>query len=259
MFKIKNKRFRFRYLRFIISDLFRNSDLEFRISRFAGGFALIELLIAVVLFGIISTFILIAYGKVSRQLFLTSLAYEVALSFREAQSYGVSVHQFQAGGGQFETFDVGYGLHFDQGSMNTYALFSDSGGVAGNSVFDGTFGASYTASGCVNTAECVSVSRIEKGNLIYKFCGVLPFGDGGRDASDEAKQEECNIHSLPQTNSVISFLDVTFLRPNPDAIITTSQTRAMGQKYKAARIYLIAPSGDKRIVEVNTTGEISIK
>ncbi len=258
MSKIQNKRLCFRDLRFSASDLFRISDFGFRASS-GRGFALIELLIAVVLFGIISTFILIAYGKVSRQLFLTTLAYEVALSFREAQSYGVSVHQFQGAGGQPETFDVGYGLHFDRGSMNTYALFSDSGGVAGNSVFDGTFGTSYTAKGCVSLTECISVSRIEKGNLIYKFCGVLPLGDKGRDVPDNEKQEECNINSLPATNSVISFLDVTFLRPNPDAIITTDRTIAVKQKYKAARIYLIAPSGDKRVVEVNTTGEISIK
>ena len=254
MSKIQNKRSCFQGLRFSISNLFRISNFEFRASR---AFALIELLVAVTLFGIISTFILIAYNRVSGQLFLTTLAYEIALALREAQSYGVSVHQFQASG-QAATFDVGYGLHFDGSpqALTTYVLFADSSGVAGDHKFNGSFGTAYTTSGCVSTAECISVSRLEKGNKIAKFCGVLPVGDGGRDAPDSAKNEECNVNSLPAENPTIGFLDITFVRPNPDALITTDH---LGQSYRGGRIYLISPTGEKRVVEVATTGQISLK
>ncbi len=223
-----------------------------------GGFALVELLVAVVLFGLISTFVIVAYSRISGQLFLTTLAYEIGLSFREAQSYGVSVHQFKEVGQLVETFDVGYGVHFDSLDDRTYAFFSDKGGVAGDAQFNGEFGTAYNETGCLSTKECMSVVRLEKGNRVVKFCGVL-FGDGGRDAVDSKKQEECNLNSLPNTNNVISFLDVTFLRPNPDAIITTSQTVAVRRKYKAARVYLLSPTGEKRVIEVVSTGQISIK
>ncbi|MDO8619989.1 MAG: type II secretion system protein [bacterium] len=225
---------------------------------FRRGFALVELLIAVALFGIISSFVLIAYNRVSGQLFLTTLAYEIALSFREAQSYGVSVHQFQTTG-QTQTFDVGYGLHFDAGSANTYVLFADKDGVEGDARFNGGFGTSYNATGCLSLAECLTVSLLERGNTISKFCGVLPLGDGGRDVSDSGKNEQCNVNSLPASNPEIAFLDVTFLRPNPDAIITTDMTVSLGQKYKAARVYIVSPTGEKRVIEVAGTGQISLK
>mgnify|MGYP001618689927 CR=1 FL=1 len=218
------------------------------------GFALIELLIAVVLFGIISTFVILAYNRVSGQLFLSTLAYELALSFRQAQSYGVSVHQFQG------DFDVGYGLHFDSNSQakTTYAMFADEDGIEGDGLFNGGFGSSYDTSGCLTATECVSVFKLEKGNTIYKFCGILPTGDGGRDAPDANKNEECNAYSLPSSNPTITFLDVTFLRPNPDAIIRTNRSEG-GQLYKSARVYVQSPTGEKRVVEVVSTGQISIK
>lgn len=213
-----------------------------------------ELLVALALLGVISVFILLAYSRVSGQLFVTTLAYELALSFRQAQSYGVSVHQF--GLGEDATFDVGYGLHFDPASANSYALFADQGegGAAGNKLFDGA----YSAEGCIISSECVSVFRLERGNTLYKFCGVLTTGDAGRDAPDANKNEECNVNSLPAGNQNITFLDVTFLRPNPDAIIRTNRS-ADSVLYKAARVYVISPTGEKRVVEVMTTGQISVK
>ncbi len=221
------------------------------------GFSLIELLIAITLFGIIASSILLAYNRVSEQLFVTSLAYELALSFREAQSYGVSIREFRGGG--TGTFDVGgYGLHFDSESLTTYALFADQGGEIGDATFNGSYGTTYNTTGCLSTTECVSVLRLEKGNSLYKFCGVLPLGDFGRDAPDANKNEECNVKSLPATNPTITSLDVTFLRPNPDAVIKTSQT-AFGRQYKAARVYVVSPSGDRRVIEVTNTGQISIK
>ncbi|HBV01422.1 MAG TPA: hypothetical protein DEF00_03465 [Candidatus Taylorbacteria bacterium] len=220
------------------------------------GFTLVELLVAIALFGTIATLILLSYRKVSNQLFVTTLAYELALSLRQAQSYGVSVHEFQGGGAG--TFNVGYGLHFDSESLNTYALFADQGGESGDAVLNGSYGTAYNTTGCLSATECMNVFLLEKGNRIYKFCGVLPTGDLGRDAPDSEKNEECNTLSLPASNPAITYLDVTFLRPNPDAIIKTNQS-VFGHQYKAARIYVISPSGDKRVVEVANTGQISIK
>lgn len=238
-------------------DFLPTSCVILHTSTRSGGFALLELIIAVALFGVITAFILLAYNRVGGQLFLSSLAYEIALSLRQAQSFGVSVREFRGSGSG--TFDVGYGLHFDAGSVNTYALFADQGGSAGNGLFDGGFGGAYDATGCLGVTECVSVFKLERGNTIARFCAVLPAGDGGRDAPDSAKNEECNVNSLPSSNPTIAYLDVVFLRPNPDAMIKTSQTVSAGQQYRAARIYLTSPTGEKRVVEAVNTGQISIK
>ena len=219
------------------------------------GFTIIELLVAIALFGMVVTLVFIAYNRVSSQIFVTNLAYELALSFRQAQSFGISVHEFSRDG--TDTFNVGYGLHFDAESTGTYAFFADKGGESGDALFNGSFGVSYNASGCLSATECLNVFRLEKGNRLYKFCGVLPTGDGGPTAPDVDKNEECNTLSLPSSNPAITYLDITFLRPNPDATIKTNQS-PFGRQYRAARIYVIAPSGEKRIVEVSNTGQISV-
>lgn len=245
---------KFKVLNIKVFGIFRNS-------RSARGFALIELLVAVTLFGLITVFVLLAYNRVGSQLFLSTLAYEIALSFREAQSSGVSVHEFRVGAGG--TFDVGYGLHFDIGSKNTFAMFADQGGVVGDGMLNGAYGTAYNTTGCLNTTECDSVVKFERGNTIYKFCGVLS-DDGGRDSADTEKHEECSfvtppgIGSTPPANppQTISYLDVTFLRPNPDAIIKTSNA---GQAYRAARVYVVSPTGERKVIEVVNTGQISIK
>lgn len=198
----------------------------------SGGFALIELLVAVVLFGVITSFVLIAYGKVSEQLFTTALAYETALSFRQAQSYGVSAKQFGAGE---SSFDYAYGVHFTATVDNRFVLFAD---VNKDGIYE-TGGDTNT--GCIPGSECVSIYRIERGNRIEKFCGVRSV-DGA---------EECTLGSQVP----IWYLDVSFLRPNPDAVFRTDQSTS----YKAARVYLISPGGQRRTVEVWNTGQISIK
>jgi len=206
------------------------------------GFALIELLIAVTLFGVVTAFVLLAYGKVSEQLYMTSLAYETALSFREAQSYGVSVKQFAG------SFDYAYGLHFNTGVNARFVFFADVDGDTLYNVGDDD------ETGCLlsDGGECSSIYRLEKANRIKKFCGVLatdmwPEGD---------KQEECSVDSEPESNKTITFLDVSFLRPNPDAIIRTSLPDS---SYKASRVYFISPTNIERIVEVWNTGQVSIK
>ncbi len=119
----------------------------------------------------------------------------------------------------------------------------------------------HDETGCVFGAgsECVGVFRIERGNRIEKFCGVLP-QDGGRDAPDEAKREECNQSSTPPSSpsATIAFLDVLFRRPNPDALIRTDLS-GQGERYRAARVYLASPRGERRVVEAVATGQISIK
>jgi len=205
--------------------------------RTSQGFALVELLIAVTLFGVITAFVLFSYQKVSEQLFMTTLAFETALSLRQAQSYGVSVRQFGSGA---DAFEAAYGVHFDRATADRFVFFADSD-KNGRYTSGGD-----DSTGCLRGAgsECVSVYRIEKGNLIEKFCATRASGDG----------EECTSG----TPTTITVLDVMFLRPNPDALFWTSQSQ-FGTTYRSATIHLISPSSLRRTVEVWNTGQISIK
>jgi len=204
----------------------------------SGGFALLELLVAVVLFGLIAMLVLFSYFKVSEQLFMTTFAFETALSLRQAQSYGVSVRQF--GSDRSATFEAAYGIHFDAATRNRFIFFADSDG-------NGTYTqGGDDSSGCIRggSSECVSVYRIERSNQIEKFCAKRAV-DG---------VDECSTG----TPTILTFLDVIFRRPNPDAIFYTNQSQ-FNTLYRAATVHLTSPNNLARTVQVWNTGQISIK
>ena len=201
------------------------------------GFALVELLIAVALLGIAASSALALFGAMSDRLSMRNLAHSVALSLRQAQSYGVSVR-----GTGIAAFDAGYGIHFDKGDHTTFLLFADKNNDA---QFNGKFGIEYDSTGCLVKDECVEVFRLERLNRIEKFCGVLRTSDS---------TEECSTDSTPLT-----YLAVSFRRPDPDAIVYTSRSTGDENRYTAARIYLVSPRKVTGQVEVGNAGQISVK
>lgn len=81
------------------------------------GFSLVELLVVIGIILMITATVLAQYSSFNSTILLKDLAYEIALSLREAQSYGISVR------GDNGEFDRTYGMHFTVG--NTYTLFVD--------------------------------------------------------------------------------------------------------------------------------------
>lgn len=176
---------------------------------------MVELLVSISIFSLITTVAVFNHSKFNGTVILTNLAYEVALSVRQAQFYGIIVRQTSA---DATKFDSGYGIHFDLTNPSTYFIFEDvkSGGVP-NHVYDGS-------------DISVETFRIQKGNAISKVCV-----DGN-----------CS-------NSVV---DISFVRPNPDAYIRAGGIQ--GTSYGKAEICVSSPSGTKRKVTVESTGQISV-
>jgi len=179
------------------------------------GFTLVELVVVVSIFALISGVVLVAYSTFRGTILLENLAYEVAISVREAQSFGLGVRQFEG------SFDVAYGIHFDDSSNNTYILFADRDR---DGMYDGS-------------GELVRLLTLRKGYSIASFCGVL----GGL-------SERCGP-------AEITFLDIVYDRPEPDALFTSN----LGETYEAARITIASPRGEVRTVTARTTGQIEVE
>ena len=188
------------------------------------GFTLIELLVVTAIIVIISTVILANNSKFGGRVLLENFAYDLALTLRQTQVYGIAVSRFGT-----NTFTAGYGMHFDITSSNNakqYTLFADA--TTANGLYDAP-------------SELVSTFLITRGYSITKLC-----------ATPTAGTENCTYTTL----------DVLFQRPEPDAmispggascIITNSNCQA------SARIQLVSPRGDTMSVTVQANGQIAVQ
>jgi len=115
------------------------------------AFTLIEMLVVAGIVTVVSGIMLANYANFGGAITLRNLAYDVALSLREAQTFGISVRQFE---GQFTS---GYGMHIQRSSPTTYILFADA--VTPNKRYD--------------AGELVDSISIGRGFFISDLC-VIP-------------------------------------------------------------------------------------
>lgn len=113
----------------------------------ARGFSLVELLVAVSILVLLAGVVLARYKDFDSITLLQSLAYDVALSIREAQVLGVGVR------GAADSYDPPFGVHFDVNTPTQYVLFRDS-----------DENDTYSAS------EMVSLFHIGNGHSITDIC-----------------------------------------------------------------------------------------
>ena len=188
---------------------------------YQSGFTLIELLVVIALITIITAVFLFQQRRFDSSTLLRSLAYNIALSIRQAQVYGTSVREFSG------LFDYSYGVYFS--NAGSYILFAD---VNGDKV--------YTSS---PTDEKVQLFSLSNGYSILQFCGVRASG-----------QEDC-FGGGKNGGTQITSLSIYFKRPNPDAQFFSSA----GNTYSSAYIKVAGPSDVvTRKVTVTLPGQISV-
>lgn len=195
------------------------------------GFTMIELLVVMAIFAVISSVTIFNYGKFSSNLIVTNLAYEAALAVRQAQVYGISVKQTTASFGGTANFNASYGVWFS-GSQDFY-LFSDTSGDDRRSDnVDTTTG---------KNMEDEEAFTMNGSNEISDFCITLA-----------TKNRICKKTSNLDSMSII------FKRPEPNAKIYgfLGDTKYTGT---IAEIIFTSGRGDKKArMTVTNTGQISV-
>lgn len=195
------------------------------------GFSLIEMLVVIGIIVMISGVVLSNNARFGGVIQLQNLAYDIALTIRQAQVYGISVQRFNT----TTTFAAAYGMHFAMSSPNSYQLFGDVSSPA-NGIYD---------PGGV-TPELVQSTTIQAG---YTIAGLFATPPGGSEIS-------------------VSSLDITYRRPDPDAYISRNGDvltfnakgkYASGTINEQARILLQSPRGDQKSIVVSSNGQISVQ
>ncbi|MBI4087782.1 prepilin-type N-terminal cleavage/methylation domain-containing protein [Candidatus Kaiserbacteria bacterium] len=197
-----------------------------RTTEHSRAFTLIELLVVTAIVVVITGVVFANNNRFGGVVLLQNLTYDVALSIRQAQVYGISVARFGDA-----TFSAGYGNDFDLSSPTTYTLFAD---ASENGLYDcpapGT-------SGC----ELVAATTISSGYRIQSLCATPAGGT--------------------ETCSGVSSLDVLFKRPEPDAWISINGNSCIldsAQCQESARITLVSPKGDTMSVVIDANGQIAV-
>lgn len=188
------------------------------------GFSLIELMVVIGIMAIIATISIFNYSKFNSDLSVTNLAYEIALTIREAQVFGGSVKVTNTG-----SFDKAYGIYVSEDTSKNKDIISFVD-TNSNDLYD------PPVSGC--SGECLTIYKLERGNIVSDICRV----------SDASGLINCSPDN-PETH-------ITFLRPNLDAKIKIPNP---GPPFIGVRITLEAPDNTERYIRVLNTGQISVE
>jgi prepilin-type N-terminal cleavage/methylation domain-containing protein len=209
------------------------------------GFTLVELLVTITIFVMLTGVVIFNQEKFNSTIFLTNLSYDIALTLRQAQTYGVNIRGFNTGLTGADSIFMPYGVHFDLTADKSFILFadidaSDTDGdelIDSDGVFDGNNSNDpMTLDRCVLEEGCEKRSLIQKGNKISYLCA----GTGA--------------NSCSSANS----LSVVFVRPNPEAIITANEDEGVLNNYAEVRVTNAASSSSRTVV-VQKNGVVYVK
>ncbi len=200
------------------------------------AFTLIELMVCITIFVIMTALMLAKYGNFNQSVLLTNLAYDMALQLRTAQNYGLSVKNVKNSAGNDvvcnsastagQAFQCAYGIAFSSTSgtdfnKTTFILFAD---MNNDNAYDGS-----------SVDQLISTYTLKRGATIGSLVICI--------------SSDCSQKTLPD------HLFVTFRRPDPTALITVDATDSL-KSY--AKITIKGTDGSTRTISVRDNGQISV-
>lgn len=225
-----------------------------RIRKAHRGFTLIEMLVVLFIIVVITAVVITGQSNYNKTLLLTDTTYGVALSARQAQSFGLASRKFGT------VQNPGYGLHFSNATLGSYTLFADTAstltppsGQSGCPIT--TFNASLPPSSpqsLYKQGDCrfdpsndgiVNTFTFSRGFSISKFCGKAGLA------------RSCSTDSVPLTS-----LDLVFMRPNTSTVISgVLNGGSSPTTFDCADITITDPSKQATDnIRISSTGEISV-
>lgn len=203
---------------------------------YSNGVTLVELLVVLSIFVIISGITIFSYGKFNTSLSTQNLVDDIALSVRKAQGYAIGVRGYNS------LFNEGYGIHFTAnpssslyaGSSKSFVLFAD---ISGNNQYDNssdTCGIPTAIDECFELLNITSTDRISE---IY-----------------------INDTTLISSTSTI---DLLFKRPNPEPIFCyridgTGSCSGVSIYNIKVKISTEADLTVYKIITISNNGQISV-
>ncbi len=216
------------------------------------GYTLVELLFVMGMIFLLAAMSLINYNQFGREVELENDTYDMALTVRTAQFFGINRQDDLS-----DSFDdpKPYGVYFNIGvsapvlgiTPQSFMMFIDNDGGPNdtNNLFDDIDVTGGQTPLCVsnNATECLDIFTLRKGNYISGMCAG-------------ASEADCDSEADRAANAVEE-LHITFTRPNPDATIKADALTDFA--YAEITVSNDITGVGLRRIAVGTAGQISIK
>lgn len=192
----------------------------------------------------ISAVVFSSQSSFNKTLVLANTAYDVALSLRGAQMYGI-------GGRTVGTSPTGYGIHFTKFPTDSFTLFAD------------TYPPPVVQSTMCHPITDASALDAQPGNCTYdsdpnQDVLVTKYTLGNNITVTDFCAYSGGTKSCASSSGGPSTLDIVFARPNPDPVLTSGGVYNSAFPVTSACITLSSPLGGSRTVSVSSSGRISV-
>lgn len=191
------------------------------------GYSLVELMVVLAIIATLLTVVITNQSQFNKTMTLSSTAYDIALTVRSAQTFGLGSRGAVASG------KAGYGVHFSRDEQDTFILFQDTDPPVGSDASPDAVPGDYVYTSLSDAVE--QTYAIGNGIKITDFC------------ASTAGVWEC-------ASATLTSLDIVFKRPNPDVYVSTNGSFAPSVTLVCLK--LSAPSGESRFVTVGSAGQI---
>jgi len=189
------------------------------------GFTLVELIVSIAIFAMMTALLVAKYSTFNQSVLLTNLAYDVALTVRTAQTYGLSI---RAANDTDDAFKYAYGVDFSTANNKEMILFGTQD--------DLTFNGEYLPHDFI-----VSRYSIKRGASIKSVC-VKSTSSGACELNDH--------------------VNITFKRPDPSANICAYDESpgfiVCDPSFIYADVVLLGSDGSERTVKIRNNGQVSV-
>ncbi len=192
------------------------------------GFTVIELLVVITIVIMLSAVVIFNGTTFSDATVLTNIAQDVALTIRQAQNFSTNVSRSS---GSAATYNTGYGVEFNPNVPSSFFTFNDNQYAGTLHIYD------------PGIDQVVSTYTFDPGYSIARICG-----------SNGVNDDQCL--------GAGQLIDITFVRPNPEAtldLLSTDHIPLGWPAFSSVRIYLQSKSGKTKRVDVWVTGIISVQ
>lgn len=198
------------------------------------GFTLVELLVVLAIMVAIMSIIFTSQGSFNKTFILTNTAYDVALSLRNAETFGLGSRAVSG------TVNAGYGLHFQNTIPGSFLFFADTSPGPSCTTPDCKPGDNVYTSGADALVQTYTLgnSITLKDFCAYNGTWTCTYAHDGYSAG-------------------VSVLDIVFARPNPDPFISVNGLYSASFPVTAACLTLFSQQGTSRYISVSSSGQIT--